>query len=127
MDAHSTFSRFLSNKMRSASVKVAPVWRVLCAPSSLRPTKLRSLAAMWLFSAVLLFGQGVDLSHNHDGDLRSQFDCDICLVTGTLGHALTASALLIEPPQAFLHSQPAAEPVLGTLKLTRHARAPPLS
>ena len=63
-----------------------------------------SLAAAWLFSAVLLFAQAVDLSHNHEGNLQAQFDCDICLVTGSLSDALAAgvskSPVTLSPSKA---------------------------
>lgn len=93
----------------------------------LSPMRSRSIVAMFLFSAILLFGQAVDLGHNHNGDLQAQFDCDICLVTGSLSDALTAGEIGLEFSRdaSFLQSGVASH--VSFLAVPRQARAPPLS
>ena len=60
--------------------------------------RLRDVALAWVFSAALLFAQGVDLSHSHEGDLPARFDCDICLVTGSLSDALSSAEIGLDFP-----------------------------
>lgn len=49
--------------------------------------KLRGLSARYLSSFLLAFlftfVQGAGLVHHHDGDLQQQFDCNICLKSGS--------------------------------------------
>lgn len=86
-----------------------------------------SLAAAWLFSAVLLFAQAVDLSHNHEGDLQAQFDCDICLVTGSLSDALAAGEIGLEVSSDSVAIQGGITSLVSYTAVPRHARAPPIS
>ena len=86
-----------------------------------------SLAAAWLFSAVLLFAQAVDLSHNHAGDLQAQFDCDICLVTGSLSDALAAGEIGLEVSSDSVAIQGGITSLVSYAAVPRHARAPPIS
>lgn len=90
-------------------------------------TRFAKMALAWLFSAFLLFGQGVDLSHSHDGDLTSRIDCEICFVTGTLGQAVSASSLVIEIPSAVVDFDSPPASLVSTTPPTSKARAPPVS
>ena len=97
------------------------------ALSRFTETRLAGVALAWLFSAFLLFGQGVDLSHSHDGDLTSRIDCEICFVTGTLGQAASASGVVIDlSPVAADFDSPASS-VASSAPPVSKARAPPLS
>lgn len=89
--------------------------------------RLRSVAATVLFSAILLFGQSVDLGHNHDGDLQAQFDCDICLVAGSLSDALHAGEISLDFSRNASFVQSGVASHVSFLSVPRQARAPPLS
>ena len=86
-----------------------------------------SLVAAWLFSAVLLFAQAVDLSHNHAGDLQAQFDCDICLVTGSLSDALAAGEIGLDFSRDSVAIQGGITSLVSYAAVPRQARAPPIS
>ena len=90
-------------------------------------TRFAGLALAWLFSAFLLFGQGVDLSHSHDGDLASRIDCEICFVTGTLGQAISASGLVIDLPSVVVDFDSPPASFVSTKPPASKARAPPIS
>lgn len=49
--------------------------------------KLRGLSArylsLFLLAFLFTFVQGAGLVHHHDGDLQQQFDCNICLKSGS--------------------------------------------
>ena len=90
-------------------------------------TRFAGMMLAWLFSAFLLFGQGVDLSHSHDGDLTSRIDCEICFVTGTLGQAVSASSLVIELPSVVVDFDSPPASLVSTTPPTSKARAPPVS
>ncbi len=95
--------------------------------SPLTQTRLAGMALAWMFSAFLLFGQGVDLIHSHNGDLTSRVDCEICFVTGSLGQAVSASGLALDlPTVAADYDSPAASPI-STAPPVSKARAPPIS
>ncbi len=112
----------LSNNSISVSGIPCRLSASLCSPK-----RLRSIAAMWLFSAILLFGQAVDLGHNHDGDLQAQFDCDICLVTGSLVDALGANAIGLDFSRDSIAFQEGVTSNVSYLAVPRQARAPPIS
>ena len=84
-----------------------------------------SLTFAWFLSAALLFGQGVDLTHSHDGDLQQRFDCEICVVTGTLGQALSSSVLTLEFERPAVDSERVSETLVSTTRTIQRARAPP--
>ena len=89
--------------------------------------RLVAIAGALLLSAVLLFAQAVDLTHNHDGDLQTQFDCDICLVTGALSDALSAGEFTLDfksDAEVFHHSDFS---LVSHSAVPRLARAPPIS
>ena len=84
-----------------------------------------SLTYALFLSAVLLFGQGVDITHSHDGDLQQRFDCEICVVTGTLGQALSSSVLTLEFERPAVDSERVSETLVSTIRTIQRARAPP--
>ena len=86
-----------------------------------------SLTFAWLLSAALLFGQGVDITHSHDGDLQQRFDCEICVVTGSLGQALSSSLLTLEFERPAVESERVSEPLVSTICTIQRARAPPFA
>ena len=86
-----------------------------------------SLTFAWLLSAALLFGQGVDITHSHDGDLQQRFDCEICVVTGSLGQALSSSLLTLEFERPAVDSERVSEPLVSTICTIQRARAPPFA
>ena len=88
---------------------------------------LSSLTFAWLLSAVLLFGQGVDITHSHDGDLQQRFDCEICVVTGALGQALSSSVLTLEFERPAVDSELVSETLVSTTRAIQRARAPPFA
>ena len=89
--------------------------------------RLRGAAVTWLFSAVLLFGQAVDLGHNHDGDLQAQFDCDICLVTGSLSDVLSSGDTGLDFSRDSASFQEDVTSRANYFAVPRQARAPPIS
>lgn len=44
-----------------------------------------------LLSVLILFAQSAELVHSHDGDLKPQFDCEMCLKLGSGGDAIVVS------------------------------------
>ena len=80
-----------------------------------------------LLAAILLFAQAVDLSHSHEGDLQPRFDCEICLVTGTLGHALSAGEFSLASASAAQSFDIQIANWHSTFVVAHKARAPPLS
>ena len=44
---------------------------------------LKTGLLLGLLCLSLLLVQSLDLVHNHDGDLQTRFDCDICLKVGS--------------------------------------------
>ncbi len=97
------------------------------ARKQLAESRLTGIALAWLFSAFLLFGQGADLSHSHEGDLKSQVDCEICFVTGTLGQAISASGLVLDLSPALVDFDPLSTSPINIAPPVSKARAPPLS
>ena len=89
--------------------------------------RLARVALACLFSAVLLFAQAVDLSHNHQGDLQAQFDCDICLATSTLSGAIAASELGLDSPRDTVAISDWSAFHVSHSAVTPQARAPPIS
>ncbi|MDA1372579.1 MAG: hypothetical protein O2971_17715 [Proteobacteria bacterium] len=59
--------------------------------------KAHAFPAMALLCLLLLFIQGVDLIHSHNGDLQRQIDCDICLKidSGSDAAAVSSSVLAL--------------------------------
>ncbi|MDD9891498.1 MAG: hypothetical protein OXU30_14315 [Gammaproteobacteria bacterium] len=53
--------------------------------------RARNLAAHALLCFLLVFVQGADLVHSHDGDLQQQFDCEICLKANSNEDAVASS------------------------------------
>lgn len=45
---------------------------------------LKTLSLLGLVCLSLLFMQSVDLTHSHNGDVQTRFDCEICLKVGSL-------------------------------------------
>ncbi|MDB2602876.1 hypothetical protein N9Z60_05155 [Gammaproteobacteria bacterium] len=86
-----------------------------------------SLTYAWFLSAVLLFGQGVEITHSHDGDLQQRFDCEICVVTGALGQALSSSVLTLEFERPAVDSELVSETLVSTTRAIQRARAPPFA
>lgn len=73
----------------------------------------------------LLLGQGLDLTHSHDGDVQASFDCEICLKTGsledlTIGNDVNLASVI--RTQLF-EAAPLSLPFLALP--SRNARAPP--
>ena len=89
--------------------------------------RLRDFALAWVFSAALLLAQGVDLSHNHEGDLQAQFDCDICLVTGSLSDALSSAEIGVDFPRDTVSFDDGVTSQASYTAIRRQARAPPVS
>ncbi len=91
----------------------------------LSPKRSRSIAAMVLFSAILLFGQAVDLGHNHNGKLQAQFDCDVCLVTGSLSDALHTGEIGLDFSRNVNFMQSGTASHVSFFAVPHQARAPP--
>lgn len=94
-----------------------------------RATKKQSLLGGWLPSFLLvcslLFTQAVSLNHSHDGDLRDQIDCEICLKVGSSDDGLvsTSELSIVKSVTSSFHvSLPA---VVHTVARAPSARAPP--
>jgi len=102
--------QFLSdifNKMSLSKLKSAPVYLFLCF--------------------LLVFVQSAALIHNHDGDLQSRFDCDICLKVNGTDQAIASAqfefVIASGAPQIAIAQYSAS---ISTTPSFR-ARAPPLS
>jgi hypothetical protein len=100
----------------------------LLLPASTTGAVLRSKAAKSLLvSLCLLFltAQTAGLSHSHDGDLRLQADCDVCLKLSTDDEAAVDKSL-VNTPFATLTSPIFFPPVWDDLDTpVARARAPP--
>jgi len=55
-------------------------------------TKLKSAPVYLLLCFMLVFVQSAALIHNHDGELQSRFDCDICLKVNATDHAIASAS-----------------------------------
>ena len=85
----------------------------------------RSIAAMVLVSAIVLFGQAVDLGHNHNGKLKAQFDGDVCLVTGSLSDALHTGEIGLDFSRNVNFMQSGTASHVSFFAVPHQARAPP--
>ena len=68
-------------KIKNSAAKVA---------SRLRGLSARDLLP-FLLTFLLTFVQGAGLVHNHDGDLQQEFDCNICLKSGSNNDIATST------------------------------------
>ncbi len=87
--------------------------------------KAHAFPAMALLCLLLLFIQGANLIHSHEGDLQRQIDCDICLKIDSGSHAAAVSNSVLalnrsgqDYPESF-----SALPYL--VVLSANSRAPP--
>jgi hypothetical protein len=94
-----------------------------------RSTKKQSLLGGSLLSFLLvcslLFTQAVSLNHSHDGDLRDQIDCEICLKVGSSDDSVVSTselAIVKSVTSSFQNLLPAA---VHTVARAPSARAPP--
>jgi hypothetical protein len=84
-----------------------------------------SMALVSVLAAFLLLAQGTDLVHTHDGDLRAQVDCEICLKFGNDDEIIVDSQTgpgLIAAHQSYFQFTPA---IPFQAVIAANPRAPP--
>jgi hypothetical protein len=88
-------------------------------------TALKSLPLMAVLSLFLLFAQAVEHGHSHEGDLRAQFDCEICLKIGSLEDIAVAEALNLGFPSAHHTFSILIQNQISSELVSASARGPP--
>jgi len=90
-------------------------------------SKLKSAPVYLFLCFLLVFVQSAALIHNHDGDLQSRFDCDICLKVNGTDQAVSSAqfefVIASGTPQVEIAQFSATVSTLPSFR----ARAPPLS
>jgi hypothetical protein len=86
---------------------------------------LRSLPLMAVLSLFLLFAQAVEHGHSHEGDLRAQFDCEICLKIGSLEDIAVAEAPNLGFPSAHHTFSILIQNQISSELVSASARGPP--
>lgn len=94
-----------------------------------RSTKKQSLLGGSLLSFLLvcslLFTQTVSLGHSHDGDLRDQIDCEICLKVGSNDDSVVSTSELPIVKSTASSFQVLLPTAVHTVARAPSARAPP--
>lgn len=88
--------------------------------------KVSRNAVRGLVCVVLLFVQSTGLSHSHEGELQAQYDCEICLKSGSIEDILIVgehSVRFCNNSQKYISID---ENRPFTLALTAKSRSPPI-
>lgn len=85
----------------------------------------RGSAFSFLLVFSLVFAQAVSLNHSHDGEVRDQVDCEICLKVGSSDDVLISdnAVAFAAAPSAYISSFKIA--AFSIAAPTASARAPP--
>lgn len=92
---------------------------------ALSSVSVRSSAFSFLLVLSFVFAQAVSLSHSHEGDLRDQVDCEICLKVSADDDVLLGKTELVTGIYPSRFDQTSLAAAISVAVPTATARAPP--